>query len=56
MVLKTEEAIYYWYVGTTKPTSSSNQSSEGWTKLSSKPANGIKIFAETPDWSDVQWY
>ena len=50
------QTTYYWYVGTTQPTSSSDQSSEGWTPLTSKPANGIKIFKETPDWSDVQWY
>lgn len=47
---------YYWYVGQTLPTSSSDQSSEGWTLLTSKPANGIKIFKESSDWSDVQWY
>ncbi len=29
---------YYWYVGTTKPVSSSNVTSSGWTKLNSKPS------------------
>lgn len=50
------QTTYYWYVGTTEPTSSSDQSSEGWTRLSEKPANGIKIFKDSPDGSDVQWY
>ena len=50
------QTVYYWYVGTTEPTSSSDQSSEGWTRLSEKPANGIKIFKDSPDGSDVQWY
>lgn len=51
-----KQTTYYWYVGTTQPTSSSDQSSEGWTPLTSKPANGIKIFKDSPDRSDVQWY
>lgn len=61
-----EGPVYYWYVGTEEPTTSTNPAnnldnehtahSTGWTKLSAKPENGIKIFKETPDWSDVQWY
>ena len=50
------QTVYYWYVGTTEPTSSSDQSSEGWTRLSEKPSNGIKIYEHTPDYNRVQWY
>ena len=32
------QTTYYWYVGSTKPVSSSDVTSSGWTKLNSKPS------------------
>ena len=50
------DPTYYWYVGNTEPTEASNPATDsGWTELSSKP-NQIVVFAEDPDWNDVQWY
>ena len=52
-------ATYYWYVGQENPAnldeSFNPEGVEGWTKLDSTPTS-IKIFKETPDWSEVQWY
>lgn len=60
-----QTTVYYWYVGTEKPTESTNPEinidnegsnySTGWTRLTEKP-NQIKIFKETEGWYDVQWY
>lgn len=54
-----EQTKYYWYVGQENPASVDEsfnpEGVEGWTKLTSTPTS-IKIFKETPDWSDVQWY
>ena len=53
------ETKYYWYVGQENPASVNEsfnpEGVEGWTKLTSTPTS-IKIFKETPDWSEVQWY
>ena len=49
---------YYWYVGNTQPTASTNPATEtGWTSLSSKPEN-IPIFKDTEatGYNNVQWY
>ena len=32
------QTVYYWYVGSTQPVSSSDVTSSGWTKLNSKPS------------------
>ena len=54
-----EQTKYYWYVGQENPAnldeSFNPEGVEGWTKLDSTPTS-IKIFKETPDWSEVQWY
>ena len=55
-VLPRPVTTYYWYVGNTQPTSSTNPATTtGWTPLESKP-NQIKIYEEEPNWKDVQWY
>lgn len=51
-----QPTTYYWYVGTEEPKSNSDLTSEGWTALTSKPENGIKIFKEAQNWELVQWY
>ena len=55
-IIDNGDGPYYWYVGNTQPTDSTNpKTTKGWTSLTSKP-NQIVVFAEDPQWNDVQWY
>ena len=56
MLVGNAQASYYWYVGTTEPTESTNPATEpGWTSLDSKP-DKIDVWKESEGWVDVQWY
>ena len=56
-----ETPVYYWYVGTTKPTdptdSEQNTGLNKWTSLGTTlPTSSIQVVKEDPTYADHIWY